>query len=69
MTKHLLSALATAVVTTKMINTQAGRFARDAPLAVMLAASLRSAVGAADTCLPWATGRARRTAQPDSGRR
>jgi hypothetical protein len=49
MTKRLLSPRSTTVVTTKMINTPAGRFARDAPLMVVLAASLGSAVGALPT--------------------
>jgi hypothetical protein len=59
MTKRFLSASATAVVTTKMINTPAGRFTRDA--ATARGASRfprRDSRGSGDTCLRWATGRA-----------
>ena len=46
MTKRLLSPRATAVVPAEMISTPGGRFARDAALPVVLAASLGGAVGA-----------------------
>jgi hypothetical protein len=49
MTKRFPSALASAVVTKKMINTQAGRFALVQPLIVVLAASLGETAGAAAT--------------------
>jgi hypothetical protein len=69
MTKRFPSALASAVVAKKMINTQAGRFALVQPLIVVLAASSAARGRCADTCLTWATGRAARTVQPESGRR
>jgi len=65
MTKRFLSAVATAVVTTKMINTQQEGSPETPPLPVVLAASLGEGRCAGDTCQPRATGRAGN--QPNDG--
>jgi hypothetical protein len=70
MTKRFPSALASAVVTKKMINTPS-RKVRPRCSRRSWCSPLPSAARGrcADTCLTWATGRAARTAQPESGRR
>jgi hypothetical protein len=58
LTQRFLSQLAAAVVTTKMINTPAGRFARDAAAGGARRFSQRGRRCPGDTCLPCKTGRA-----------
>jgi hypothetical protein len=68
LTKCFLSAFATAVVTTKMINTQQD-CSPETPLLVVLAASLGEAAGAPATPPIYLGDRPRgKPAQPESGR-
>jgi hypothetical protein len=66
LTKHLLSALATAVVTTKMINTQQEGSPETPPLPVALAASLGEGASAPPT--PIYSGRPTARKQPNRNR-
>ena len=68
LTKRVLSASATAVVTTKMVITAAGGFARDAAAAGGARRSLGEAAGAAATPVCLRRPAARETSQPVQGR-